>query len=131
MDKPYLRAIYDEPEFIVRNLWRLYGGWYDGNPANLKPAADARLAEELAAMAGGAERLAARARELLEAGEPRLAGHLAQLAWLAEPQSPMARETRAEVYERRAGQEPSTMARGVFAWTAAESRRTAPGEAAR
>ena len=24
-------AVYDEPEFIVRNIWRLYGGWYDGN----------------------------------------------------------------------------------------------------
>jgi alkyl sulfatase BDS1-like metallo-beta-lactamase superfamily hydrolase len=122
-DKPYLRAIYDEPEFIVHNLWRLYGGWYDGNPARLKPAPDAQLAQELAAMTGGAERLAERARELSDAGDSRLAGHLAQLAWLAEPRSRMVQETRAEVYERRAGEEPSTMARGVFAWTAAESRR--------
>ena len=121
--KPYLRAIYDEPEFIVRNIWRLYGGWYDGDPARLKPAADALLAQELAAMAGGAERLAGRARELSSAGEPRLAGHLAQLACLADPGSRNAQETRAEVYERRAGEEASTMARGVFAWTAAESRR--------
>ena len=36
--KPYLRPVYDEPEFVVRNIWRLYGGWYDGNPAHLKPA---------------------------------------------------------------------------------------------
>jgi len=122
-DRPYLRAIYDEPEFIVHNLWRLYGGWYDGNPAHLKPAPDARLAQELSAMAGGAERLAERARELSDAGESRLAGHLAQLAWLAEPRSRKAQETRAEVYGRRADEEASTMARGVFAWTAAESRR--------
>ena len=38
LDRPYLRPVYDEPEFVVRNLWRLYGGWYDGNPAHLKPA---------------------------------------------------------------------------------------------
>ena len=38
LEKPYLRPVYDEPEFIVRNVWRLYGGWYDGNPAHLKPA---------------------------------------------------------------------------------------------
>ena len=25
--RPYLRPIYDEPEFVVRNIWRLYGGW--------------------------------------------------------------------------------------------------------
>ncbi len=42
---PYLRPVYDEPEFVVRNLWRLYGGWYDGNPAHLKPATDAALAD--------------------------------------------------------------------------------------
>src|SRR5262245_62150677 len=35
--KPYLRPFYDEPEFAVRNVWRLYGGWWDGNPAQLKP----------------------------------------------------------------------------------------------
>jgi len=38
MDKPYLRPVYDEPEFVIHNIWRLYGGWYDGNPAHLKPA---------------------------------------------------------------------------------------------
>jgi alkyl sulfatase BDS1-like metallo-beta-lactamase superfamily hydrolase len=28
------------PQFIVRNVWRRYGGWYDGEPDNLLPAAD-------------------------------------------------------------------------------------------
>ena len=123
LEKPYLRAIYDEPEFIVRNLWRLYGGWYDGNPARLKPAGDAQLAKELTALAGGAERLAARARELSDAGESRLAAHLAELASMADPTLTAAHEARAEVYARRAAEEASTMARGVFAWAASESRR--------
>ena len=42
---PYLQPVYDEPEFVVRNVWRLNGGWWDGNPATLKPAPDAALAE--------------------------------------------------------------------------------------
>ena len=46
--KPYLQPVYDEPEFIIRNVWRRYGGWYDGNPAHLKPAPDAVLATALA-----------------------------------------------------------------------------------
>ncbi|HSB85718.1 MAG TPA: MBL fold metallo-hydrolase, partial [Ilumatobacteraceae bacterium] len=25
--KPYLRPLYDEPEFVIRNVWRQYGGW--------------------------------------------------------------------------------------------------------
>ena len=59
-DKPYLQPIYDEPEFVVRNVWRLYGGWYDGNPARLKPPADSALAAEVSSLAGGARALAAR-----------------------------------------------------------------------
>jgi alkyl sulfatase BDS1-like metallo-beta-lactamase superfamily hydrolase len=59
LEKPYLKPLYDEPEFVVRNVWRLYGGWYDGNPARLEPAPDAQLAGELAALAGGAGELAA------------------------------------------------------------------------
>jgi alkyl sulfatase BDS1-like metallo-beta-lactamase superfamily hydrolase len=27
--------VYDHPEFIARNVYRLYGGWYDGDPANI------------------------------------------------------------------------------------------------
>ena len=125
LDRPYLRPIYDEPEFVVRNLWRLYGGWYDGDPATLKPARSAALAAEVAALAGGAQRLADRARELAADGDLRLAGHLAQLAVQAAPDDPAVHEARAEVYEQRASAEASTMARGVFAGAAAESRKRA------
>jgi alkyl sulfatase BDS1-like metallo-beta-lactamase superfamily hydrolase len=125
LDKPYLRPVYDEPEFVVRNVWRLYGGWYDGSPDRLKPAPVAQLAGELAALAGGAERLATRARELADAGELRLAGHLAELAVQAAPESATALDAHAEVFSRRAAAEASTMSKGVFAWAAAESRRRA------
>ena len=55
---PYLRPHYDETEFIVRNIWRLYGGWWDLNPAHLKPAPRQALGQELALLAGGYEHLA-------------------------------------------------------------------------
>jgi alkyl sulfatase BDS1-like metallo-beta-lactamase superfamily hydrolase len=122
LEKPYLGPIYDEPEFIVRNLWRQLGGWYDGNPSRLKPAPDADLAGELATLAGGGERLAERALELAEAGELRLAGHLAEMAALASPELEAAQRARAEVNERRAQDATSTMARGVFSAAARESR---------
>ncbi|RYE85202.1 MAG: MBL fold metallo-hydrolase, partial [Myxococcales bacterium] len=51
--RPYLRPVYDDPAFLVRNLWRLHGGWYDGNPAHLRPAPEAALARELAEVAHG------------------------------------------------------------------------------
>jgi alkyl sulfatase BDS1-like metallo-beta-lactamase superfamily hydrolase len=122
LDRPYLRPVYDEPEFVVRTVWRLYGGWYDGNPAHLKPAPDAVLARELAELAGGAGRLADRAAALAAAGDLRLAGHLAELAVQAAPADAGVHRVRAEVFARRAGEELSTMSKGVFSWAAAESQ---------
>jgi glyoxylase-like metal-dependent hydrolase (beta-lactamase superfamily II) len=147
MERPYLRPVYDEPEFVVRTVWRLYGGWWDGNPATLKPAPERELALELAALAGGAGALADRALALLpgdgasRAGDPagdaagdggdasgdagdaalRLAGHLAELAWLAAPDDPGVQEVRRTVFTRRADAASSTMAHGVFSWAARES----------
>ena len=129
LEKPYLRPVYDEPEFVVRNLWRLYGGWYDGNPARLKPPTDRAIAAELASLAGGAGRLAERATELADAGDLRLAGHLAELAAQAAPDDAGVHRVRADVFGRRAQEERSTMSRGVFAWAQRESEaKTGAGE---
>jgi alkyl sulfatase BDS1-like metallo-beta-lactamase superfamily hydrolase len=129
LDRPYLRPVYDEPEFVVHNIWRLYGGWYDGNPAHLKPAPEAALAAELADLAGGTAALVARARELADRKQLRLACHLVELAARAEPASREAHAARAEIYGRRRAEELSLMAKGVYAAAARESAAIAePGE---
>ncbi len=122
LERPYLRPVYDEPEFVIRNVWRLYGGWYDGNPSRLKPAPDATVAAEVAALAGGPGALAARALEIAGAGDLRLAGHLADWAGLAAPDDPDVHQVRAQIYEQRVADASSTMAKGVFGWAARESR---------
>ena len=121
--------MYDDPEFIVRNVWRLYGGWFDGNPASLKPAPDAMVARELAALAGGAHVLAARARALVGEGDLRLAAHLAEMAALADPDDAALHADRAPRCTRLASHaEPALMAKGIFGWAARESRaRITPG----
>lgn len=119
--QPYLQPIYDEPEFIVRNIWRRYGGWYDGNPAHLKPAPDAQLAAEVAALAGGASRLAERAQAIAATGDHRLAGSLIELAGLAAPADPGVHSVRAELLRARADAETSLMARGIFHAAARDS----------
>ncbi|MFZ9383644.1 MAG: alkyl sulfatase dimerization domain-containing protein [Ilumatobacteraceae bacterium] len=121
-DLPYLKPTYDEPEFVVRNIWRLYGGWYDGNPANLKPARDADLAREMAHLAGGASVLAARATALTADGDLRLACHLIEMAHLADPDDPTIQGIRAEVYEARRRTETSFMATGIYRAAALDSR---------
>lgn len=119
--KPYLGPTYDEPEFVVRNIWRLYGGWYEGNPAQLKPARDAAVAAELAKLSGGALKLAERARELAET-DARLACHLAEFAAQAEPSNKAVHHLRAEVYQKRREGETSLMAKGIFGTAANQSR---------
>jgi len=114
LERPYLRPVYDEPEFIVRNVWRLYGGWWDGNPAHLKPAPERAIAAELATLAGGAARLADRALAVAAEGDLALACHLVELATKAAPSDEGVHTARREVYTRRAEVERSTMARGIY-----------------
>jgi alkyl sulfatase BDS1-like metallo-beta-lactamase superfamily hydrolase len=121
LERPYLRPIYDEPEFIVRNVWRLYGGWWDGDPSHLKPARAAALACEIASLAGGARKLADRATELARKGELALACHLAETAWLGSPEDRSIGRTRADVFTQRAKAESSLMARGIYTSAAMES----------
>lgn len=120
LEKPFLKPMYDEPEFVVRNIWRLYGGWYDGNPANLKPADDAALAKEVAALAGGATALANKAQSIAET-DIRVACHLVEMAVQADPENSSAHAIRAEIYQKRRGQETSLMAKGIFGSAANES----------
>jgi alkyl sulfatase BDS1-like metallo-beta-lactamase superfamily hydrolase len=114
LDKPYLRPVYDEPEFILHNIWRLYGGWYDGNPSRLKPAPDSELAHEIATLAGGATHLATHALSLMDLGKHRLACHFAELAVQAAPDDKAAHAARARVFQARRKSESSLMAKGIF-----------------
>ncbi len=135
---PFLRPIYDEPEFVVNNIWRLYGGWWDGNPDTLKPAPRSVVASEVASLAGGADAVADRALAMAEAAGSdssdsdeslRAACHLIELAVAADPNSKRIHEIRMDIYTRRRRAERSLMAKGVFRSAAAESEIVAHGKA--
>jgi len=114
IEKPYLRPVYDHPQFILRNIWRLYGGWYDGEPDNLLPAPRAEQAREWVRLAGGVENVMARAQALADAGDLRLACHLVEYAVLAHPESTEAHQIRARIYRARSQQQESSMARNIL-----------------
>ena len=131
LERPWLSATYDEPEFVVRNIWRQYGGWYDGRPSRLKPAADAVLAAEWAALAGGADRLVERALEVCDPDDDsalRVACHLIDAACLAAPDDPAAWAAAAQIYATRRSRETSLMAKGIFGHAAATARRRSGGD---
>jgi len=117
-DKPWLRPIYDHPEFVVRNVYRLYGGWYDGDPADILPAHSEEIAAALVAATGAAPILT-RARRLRDEGAPdgqrmRLACHLVDFVRKGEPDNREAWELWRELFEARAAAESSLMARSTF-----------------
>jgi alkyl sulfatase BDS1-like metallo-beta-lactamase superfamily hydrolase len=128
--RPYLRPTYDDPRFIVRNLWRLYGGWWDGNPAHLLPAPEADLARALAELAGGARALAAAAEREAAAGRLDLACELVELAAQAAPDDAHVHAHRASVYGERRRRETSLMAKGVYGAAVRESEARSAGRSA-
>ncbi len=123
--RPYLAPTYDEPEFVVRNVWRLYGGWYDGTPSNLKPARQAAVASELAGLAGGSLALARRAAALAAAGQLAVACHLIDLAAAADPGNVTVHGIRADIYWQRRAEQQSVMAAAIYESAARESAATA------
>jgi alkyl sulfatase BDS1-like metallo-beta-lactamase superfamily hydrolase len=127
LGRPYLRPSYDDPRFIVRNLWRLYGGWWDGNPAHLLPAPEVELAGALAVLAGGAHAFAVAAEREAAAGRLALACQLVELAAQAAPDDARVHGVRAAVYAERRRRETSLMARGIYGAAARESEAKSGG----
>lgn len=113
-EEPWLRELYDEGEFIVRNVIRRYGGWWTGRPSELKPAPREATATDVADLAGGAEAVAERAQSLAEDGAVRRAAGLADFALEAAPENEAVQERVAAVYRTRAEHANSLMARNIY-----------------
>ena len=122
LEKPWLSSAYDHPEFIVRNVWRFYGGWYEGEPDHLLPAPRSAEAAEWVTLAGGLEPVLNRAKAHLDHGNLQLACHLVEHAAAAAPSNAEVHDLRAEIYEARAAEQDSSMARGIFNFAATSSR---------
>ena len=120
-DKPYLRPVYDHPQFLVRNVWRRYGGWYEGEPDNLLPAPRAQQASEWIALAGGVDAVLARAVQLIADGDARLACHLVEYAALAAPDNEDVWAVRAAAYQAHSAPQESSMARNILQHAALSS----------
>ncbi len=121
-DSSWLQPVYDDTEFLVRNVIRFYGGWWSGRPSELKPAPRTKLATEIAALAGGARNLAERAEALAASGDFRLACHLADYALEAAPGDADIQAGVAAIYEKRADTETSLMTINIFNSAAAYAK---------
>lgn len=119
---PYLQPIYDEPDFIVRNIVRHLGGWYSGVPSELKPAPRQHLAQTVVDLAGGMEPLLKKVRSLIDSQNHDVAAHLIDYAIDAEPDSGEVKALRQEIYTQLASAASSTMSKGIYGAAARESK---------
>lgn len=119
---PHIRAVYNHPQFIVRDLLRYWGGWWNGDGASLLPAPQVQQTQEIVRLAGGVDQVIGRARNLAKEGSLALACHLADWVTKAEPESPPAQRLKRDVYQERADQERHGMARGFFLTEVADAR---------
>jgi alkyl sulfatase BDS1-like metallo-beta-lactamase superfamily hydrolase len=88
--KARLQEFYGRVDWSVRGIYQGETGWYDGRGTGLSPLPPAFRARELVALAGGADKLLARAIELQEAGEHQLVCELCDVAIEANPDDKLA-----------------------------------------
>ncbi|HEY7286896.1 MAG TPA: alkyl/aryl-sulfatase [Vicinamibacterales bacterium] len=74
---PYLQEFYGSVEWTVRGIYADRVGWFDGNATNLFPLPEKDRAARLVGLIGGPDRVLARGREALAAGEFEWAAELA------------------------------------------------------
>jgi len=125
-DSPWLQNVYDDAEFIVRNVIRYFGGWWNGRPSELMPPRRASLALEIARLSGGAKKLLDRAERLEKDGMMRVACGLADYALEASPSDPDVQKRVAALYRRRSATEEGLMAINLFEAAAAYAEEGRP-----
>lgn len=87
---------YGKVAWNVRATWHEYTGWFDParGTTELYGVPPANVAPAIAELAGGAERLAERARVFVSEGKPLEALHLLDIALVAAPNSALGREVK-------------------------------------
>ena len=107
----------------MHNLWRLYCGWWDFNPAHLRPVKDAVLSQEICQLTGGVEKMLRRVHDLTDKGQLDLAVQLVEYALKANPNRRDSHEAAVKVYTLKEKSEASLMARGIYRAAKADSER--------
>lgn len=115
--KPWMRASYGDPTFIVRDIYRSENGWWDRNPTSLHPAAPADVAQALAAAITDKAAVLSEAQRLAAGGKRQLALHVIDLLALAvgdAPEIAEARRLKAGWLRERAGEVSTYVSKSLY-----------------
>ncbi len=111
---PWLRPVYDDPEFLIRMIWRRYGGWWDGEYDRLLPAKRSEESKVWMELVGGIEIVIDKALEMSSQGKDKIAAHLIETAFYADETNESVHKARQAIYENFSIKQDSSMARNIL-----------------
>ncbi|AYV76624.1 MAG: MBL fold metallo-hydrolase [Terrestrivirus sp.] len=114
LEKPYLKPFYDHPEFIVRNIWRQYCGWYDFHLPNLFPESYKKVAEETSKIYKNLDHQLDHIKGHYEKNELKLALHFIEVAYTTYPTNLSVLELRKVILAKLMEDNTSLMARNIY-----------------
>ena len=118
-DKEYRGEYYGTVEWSVKGIYNGYVGWFDGDAAHLMPCPRREFSAAVLELAGGPDKLLAKALSCLEKGESQLALELLELLG-GEAQSGKIKEVKRRALLARAAQMTSANARHYYICSAKE-----------
>jgi len=120
------RSYHGSEEHNSRAVINRYLGYWDGNPATLVPPSPSDSAPLYVEMMGGSEKILAKGRELVAAGNYLLATEILNKLVHAEPGNQVAKDLLADAFEQFGYQKESSGLRNSFLAAALELRSGIP-----
>ncbi len=120
------RSYHGSEEHNSRAVINRYLGYWDGNPTTLVPLSPSDSAPLYVKMMGGAEKILAQGRELVDAGQYLLATEILNKLVYAEPGNQAAKDLLADAFEQLGYQKESSSLRNSFLAAALELRSGIP-----
>lgn len=120
--RDYLQPFYGHPQWGIRSVYSGYIGWFDGNPTNLFPLSPTSEAEQIARLAGGADKLLKSAKEALATDDNQWAAQLADYLLAIDKNDSEAKQIKADALTKLARNMVNATARNYYLSVARELR---------
>ena len=123
MNRPWLKPVYDDPQFLVRMVWRRYGGWWDGEYDRLLPSPREEEALAWVELSGGVDSIIKKALKCNKDKKHKLAAHLIETAFHADPKNKEIHKAREKIFKEFSLTQESSMARNILNHASLASRK--------
>ena len=123
MNHPWLKPVYDDPQFLVRMVWRRYGGWWDGEYDRLLPSPREEEALAWVELSGGTDSIIKKALKFNKDKKHKLAAHLIETVFHADPKNKEIHKAREKIFKEFSLTQESSMARNILNHASLASRK--------